>query len=275
MVRGRGRVAVVFGAVVLALSGVGCAPDRAVELPPEGGFDYQLGGAYPPPEGVTTVVRDSTAEPAPGLYSVCYVNGFQTQPDELDRWLDEDPDLVLRDEDGEPVVDPGWPDERILDTSTGERRERIAEILTETIDRCADAGFDAVEFDNLDSYLRSGEALTVDDNLALASVLVGVAHGRGLAAAQKNTAEEAGRGHDEVGFDLAVTESCAAWHECGAYTGVYGSGNVLAVEYPEELAEAALDFDVVCADPERPDRVLLRDAALVPSSDPEHLFEAC
>lgn len=29
---------------------------------------------------MTVVVRDSTDMPEPGLYSICYVNGFQTQP---------------------------------------------------------------------------------------------------------------------------------------------------------------------------------------------------
>src|SRR5699024_6855477 len=43
------------------------APAAAVTPPPaDTGFDYQLGGAYSPPEGTGIVVRDSTAEPAPG-----------------------------------------------------------------------------------------------------------------------------------------------------------------------------------------------------------------
>ncbi len=31
-------------------------------------FDYQLGGAYPPPDKVRAVSRDRTAKPAPGRY---------------------------------------------------------------------------------------------------------------------------------------------------------------------------------------------------------------
>ncbi|WP_250983997.1 endo alpha-1,4 polygalactosaminidase [Rhizobium sp. CG4] len=46
-------------------------PSRAIP-------DYQLGGSYEPPLGVTVVARDSTAMPAEGLYNICYVNGFQT-----------------------------------------------------------------------------------------------------------------------------------------------------------------------------------------------------
>ena len=259
--------------VGLAVSLVACASGSSDGLPEEGGFDYQLGGAYPPPPGVDIVVRDSSAEPEPDLYSVCYVNGFQTQPGDLDAWR-EVPDLLLRGEDGEPVADPGWPDEFLLDTSTSDRRERIAEALTDTIDRCAEAGFDAVEFDNLDSYLRSDEALTSDDNLALATDLVALTHEQGMGAAQKNTVEEADRGKEEVGFDFAITESCGAWSECDGYTRVYGEENVLAIEYPQDLEEAGTSFPEVC-DSDPPSRTILRDLDLVSETEPGHVFETC
>src|SRR6478736_3479936 len=83
-----------------------------VALPPAGGFDYQLGGAYEPPAGTAIVSRDSTDEPAPGLYNVCYVNGFQSQPGEADAW-----DGLLVEGDDGPLADPGWPDEYLFDTS--------------------------------------------------------------------------------------------------------------------------------------------------------------
>lgn len=82
----------------------------------QGAVDYQLGGAYDPAPGVTVVVRDRSEVPAGVVLDVCYVNAFQTQPDELDWWLAEHPDLPLRDAAGEPIVDPGWPDERLRDT---------------------------------------------------------------------------------------------------------------------------------------------------------------
>jgi hypothetical protein len=267
----------VGGVLALAVLVAGCAVDAGVPdgVLPNGGFDYQLGGAYPPAEGVTVVVRDSTAEPARGRYSVCYVNGFQTQPGESDRWLEEAPDLLLHDGEGTPVADPGWPDEMLLDTSTGENRQRITAVLAESVGRCADAGFDAVEFDNLDSHLRSGGALTVDDNLALAGLLVSLAHDHGLDAAQKNAAEEAARGRSEAGFDFAVAESCAAWSECSAYADVYGAENVLAVEYPQDLDGAGLTFEEVCEDPAVVPRTILRDLALVGADHPGYLYEKC
>ena len=75
-------------------------------LPPSNAkFDYQLGGAYTPPAGVTAVSRDRNASPAPGLFNICYVNGFQIQPDEASTWQAQYPDLILRDAGGNPIID--------------------------------------------------------------------------------------------------------------------------------------------------------------------------
>ncbi|MFE6304407.1 endo alpha-1,4 polygalactosaminidase [Nocardiopsis sp. NPDC057823] len=262
----------------LAVLATACAPAADLsshaepEGLPQGGFDYQLGGGYGPPDGVGIVVRDSTDEPEPGLYSVCYVNGFQTQPGEADRWLDEG--LVLLDGAGEPVADPGWPDELLLDTSDPAGRERITELLAGTIGGCADAGFAAVEFDNLDSFTRSDGALTAEDNFALAEALVAVVHEHGMLAAQKNTAEETDRGV-EAGFDFAVAESCGAWDECDVYAAAYGAEGVLDIEYPDTLEERGTTFAEVCADPDTPPRTILRDLDLVPEGARGHLYEAC
>ncbi|GEA87980.1 endo alpha-1,4 polygalactosaminidase [Cellulomonas cellasea] len=233
--------------------------------------DYQLGGAYALPAGVGGVVRDSTSEPAPGAYSICYVNGFQTQPDERTTWLREHPDLVLRDAEGRVVADPGWPDEVLLDTSTDDKRARIAAVIGVSLQRCADAGFDAVELDNLDSYTRSGGLLTADDALATAARYVAVAHGLGLAVGQKNAADLTRRGHDEVGFDFAVAEECHRWDECAAYTDVYGD-QVIDVEYADDLRGT---FAEVCADPQTPFSTVLRDHDLTSPASRAYVFEAC
>ncbi|WP_336643463.1 endo alpha-1,4 polygalactosaminidase [Microbacterium sp. MMO-113] len=246
--------------------GTGSSAD--VALPPTGALpDYQLGGAYDPPEGVGIVGRDRSAEPAAGLYSVCYVNGFQTQPGELDAWPD---DLLLRDGD-EVVFDPDWPDEALLDTGSAAQRSRIAEIVIPWIEGCADSGFQAVEFDNLDSFSRSGGALSLDDNLALAELLVDAAHGVGLAAGQKNAAEHADVLKERAGFDFAVTEECAAFAECGAYTAVYGA-HVIDIEYTDQLPRP---FTEMCADPDTPASTVLRDRDLVTPDDEGYVFAGC
>lgn len=269
MTRIRPAAAVLIAAVLLL---AGCAapeqPTASDGFPAGAGVDYQLGGAYPPPAGVGIVARDSTAEPADGVWSICYVNGFQTQPGELARW---DDDLTLHDAAGDAVADPGWPDELLLDTSDAAKRERIADVLAEDLERCADSGFDAVEFDNLDSFTRAPELLTADDNLALATLLVAQVHAHGLLAGQKNTAELTARLHVEVGFDFAVAEECVAFAECGAYTSVYGDA-VIDIEYSDEPGTT---LEAVCADAERPASTVLRDRDLVAVGEPGYVFGAC
>ncbi|OLF17871.1 endo alpha-1,4 polygalactosaminidase [Actinophytocola xanthii] len=237
-------------------------------FPEDPAFDYQLGGAYPPPEGTAVVVRDAAADPAPGLFNVCYVNGFQTQPGERADWLAHRPELVLHDPAGDPVADENWPDELLLDTSTAQRRDRIAEVVGETVRGCARAGFDAVELDNLDSYLRSGGALTMADNLALATALIRIAHDSGLSVGQKNTADLGVRGRDEAGFDFAVVEECRRWDECDAYREAYG-GRVIDIEYTDDWPEPAQ----ACAG-DGP-ATILRDRALVPAGEPGHFYRHC
>lgn len=256
------------GLLLAAVALSGCAaPPNGIRLPPPGAPDYQLGGAYDPPAEVTIVSRDRSAEPAVGVYSICYVNAFQTQPGEIGDWPAE---LLLR--EGDTVVfDPSWPDEALLDTSTDEKRGRIEEIVGPWIRKCADSGFDAVEFDNLDTYTRSDGALTLSGNLALAARLVATAHDAGLAAGQKNAAEDAAALRARAGFDFAVAEECAAFAECAAYTAVYGD-RVIDIEYSDT---DGFDFAAVCADPDTPGSVVLRDRGLVTPENPSYVYEVC
>ncbi|MFD6157360.1 endo alpha-1,4 polygalactosaminidase [Nocardia sp. NPDC060256] len=243
-----------------------------VQLPPTRAIaDYQLGGAYPPPTGVEVVTRDSTAQPAPGLYNICYINGFQTQPADREHWLSERRDLVLADKSGRPVIDPDWPDELILDTSTEAKRRRLTDILAPTIRQCRDAGFRAVEFDNLDSYSRSRGQLTAEMNFDLAAKLVGVAHEAHLAVGQKNAAELSVRAKTRAGFDFAVTEECFQFRECDSYRKVYGD-LVIDIEYPDNLSTP---FDRVCTDPSRAATTILRDRKLVPHGNTGYLYQHC
>lgn len=245
---------------------VSTTPSQQPALPPAGAlFDYQLGGAYPPPPGVEIVARDRTAAPADGMYNICYINAFQTQPGELDTWPS---DLLLRDADGDPFHDPDWPDEVIVDTR---QPDAVAAIVGPWIDGCAAAGYNAVEFDNLDTYTRTGDLLSRDDNLALARLLVARAHDDGLAAGQKNAAEDAALLHEQAGFDFAITEECVAYDECGAYTDVYGE-HVLAIEYPDTLTDP---WSEVCARADLPASLILRDRDLVTPDRKDYVFETC
>jgi hypothetical protein len=217
-------------------TGGSAAPSKpgAVQLPPRNvGFDYQIGGAYPPPAGVRIVARDRAAEPAPGLYNICYVNAFQAQPDARDDWP---ADLLLRDKKGEVVVDGDW-DEALLDIGTPAKRGRIADRINQWIDDCAAKEYDAVEPDNYDSYTRSRGLLTADDAMSFIKLLSAHAHARGLAVAQKNTVELAGL-KSRTGLDFAVAEECGAYDECGAYAEAFDD-RVVVIEYTERGVEKA------------------------------------
>jgi hypothetical protein len=265
-----GRALVVAGVLAVLLGVPGCGAEQraadGVRLPPPGAvFDYQLGGAYRPPAGVRVVVRDRTARPA-GRYAVCYVNAFQTQPGAaLRAWRRDRPELLLRDADGEPVVDERW-GEALFDISTPARRRALAARVGAWIDGCAAEGFDAVELDNLDSFARSGGRLDEEDAVAFARLLTGRAHRAGLAAAQKNTVALLDD-RPRTGFDFAVAEECAAHGECAAFTAAYG-GRVFAVEYDRAAFAAA------CGRRGGPP-LLLRDVELRPAGAPGHVRAWC
>jgi len=202
------------------------APSYAgVTLPPTGtDWDYQLGGARAVPHHVGIVERDRRATTVAGRYAVCYVNGFQTQANEKRFWH-RHWSLVLKD-GGKPVVDSVW-GEWLLDIRTPARRTALARIMGRWTRGCADDGYDAVEYDNLDSFSRSHHLITRAETRAFAALLVARAHAHDLAAAQKNWAEWDGT---TVGFDFAIAEQCAQYRECGSYVASYGR-HVLAVEY--------------------------------------------
>jgi len=193
------------------------------------------------------------------------VNGFQTQPDEDDFWTGDRADLLLRDGDGDPVIDPDW-DEALLDITTADKRGRLADIVGGWIDGCVDDGFDAVEIDNLDTYARSGDRISQDDAVAFVQLLVARAHARGVPLAQKNSAEIVDR-RAEMGTDFAVVEECNRYDECDVFTGAYGD-QVFVIEYRRG------DFTTGCADfPEL--SIVLRDLNLVGPGSGSYVFDGC
>jgi hypothetical protein len=228
-------------------------------------FDYQIGGAYTPPSGVRVVSRDRNSPKAPGLYNICYVNGFQIQPDEESFWRSEHPDLILRDAKGDSVVDPDW-NEMLLDTSTQENRARLATIIGDWMARCKTAGFDAIELDNLDSYTRSSGLLDQADNVALMTQLSATAHALGLAVAQKNSSELLGS-VATMGTDFAVVEECNRYSECRDYQRAYGD-RLFVIEYRVQ------DFEAGCTDfPEL--SIVLRDLDVSTPASLKYVHEGC
>ncbi|MCB5905951.1 endo alpha-1,4 polygalactosaminidase [Streptomyces pinistramenti] len=233
-------------------------------------FDYQLGGPYRPAPDVRVVSRDRTAKPVPGLYNVCYVNAFQTQPgkETVRWWQRHHPELLLRKggPDGDLVIDEDW-DEPLLDISTGSRRAALAEVVGRWIDGCATAGFDAVEPDNLDSYQRSHGLLDADDAAAFARLLAARAHRQGLAIAQKNTTDLVGE-HARIGFDFAVTEECGRYQECEQFATAYDN-RVFDIEY------RAQDLTAACKSWGSSLSLVLRDRDVRPKDESGYVHRHC
>lgn len=246
------RAGSVLVLIMVAVLVAGPASAAVRPLPLGTDVDYQLGGNRAVPANVGIVERDRSAAPVPGRYNICYVNGFQTQTSERRFWSLH-PHLILRNH-GRPVIDQGW-GEKLLDTRTAVKRAKLAAIVGRWVDGCARAGYDAVEFDNLDSFSRSQHLLTRADNEAMARLLVRRAHRAGLAAGQKNWAEWNGR---TVGYDFAIAEECGRYDECGSYVAHY-SDRVLVIEY------RAVDFTKTCAAWGDRLAVVLRDRALSPT----------
>lgn len=250
-----------LGAVAI----LGACGSAGLRLPPvDARFDYQLGGAYPPPDGAAVVVRDRRATPAPGVYNICYVNGFQIQPEDAAAWRSQHPDLILRDRHGQPLRDEAW-NETLIDVRAT-RRGAVAEIVGAWIAGCKAAGFDAVEIDNLDSYTRSGGLVQDTDAVATMALFSGAAHAAGLAIAQKNAAALVAR-RAQLGTDFAIAEECSRYAECDAYRDAY-AGHVLVIEYRRE------DFRAACA--AYPGlSIVLRDRPLSRPGDPGYVFDSC
>lgn len=239
----------------------------AVTGPPTGGgFDYQLDGDYPViPDGDLVVRQWADGSPDPDLYSVCYFNAFQTESDANGAGGEENwpESLVLED------TDPEWPGEHPIDIGTEAHREEATEFVSRALTTCAERGFDAVEFDNLDSYLRYPNLpFGREDAIAYAGMLVEAATRVGLAAGQKNAPELLDVGRSTIGFDFAIVEQCGQYDECEQFVDTYGSA-VFDVEYTDDgLAAACRAIGDKAA-------VIRRDLALSPAGSPDHVYRTC
>lgn len=247
--------------------GIGTADAATYTAPPTNAqFDYQIGGAYAPPSGVRVVSRDRTATPAAGLYNICYVNVFQTQPDEISWWQANHDDLLLKDANGQYVVDSDW-GENLIDVSTPAKRTAVAAIVNGWIDGCAAKGFKAVEPDNIDSYERSKGLLQKSNAIALLKLLASHTHDKGLAIAQKNTTD-LGTAGKAAGLDFAIAEECGRYDECGDYTSVYGN-NVIVIEYTKSA------FTKACNAYGASLSIVLRDLDVTAPGSGSYKYAAC
>ncbi len=205
--------------------------------------DYQLGGAYPPPAGVNVVARDSTAAPARGLYNICYVNGFQSQPGAA--WPRE---FLVTDKKGEAVGRPGLAgrisSERFFGGSSACNLETPCHHdiqLCSSRVRCRGV--------RQPRFLHEIERRTQAERRSRFRGLVGARRSRagfGRRAEEYTTAVRPGAREDR--FDFAVSEECHRYDECSEYTRYYGD-KVINIEYTDNLRGRFAD---VCAIPTTP-----------------------
>jgi hypothetical protein len=122
----------------------------------------------------------------------------------------------------------GWPGERWLDIR---RRSVLEPIMTHRVHKCARAGFDAVEFDNVDAYTNpTGFPLTGKNQRRYDVFLANVAHRNGLSVGLKNDLGQIPK--LKRYFDFAINEQCMQYSECGALRAFTRAGKpVFEVEY--------------------------------------------
>ena len=104
----------------------------------------------------------------------------------------------------------GWPGEKWLDIR---QTTTLLPIMQARVQTCQLAGFDGVEFDNVDGYAnRSGFPLTANDQLVYNASLANLAHQFGLTVALKNDMAQVGA--LKPYFDYAINEQCFQYREC-------------------------------------------------------------
>jgi endo-alpha-1,4-polygalactosaminidase (GH114 family) len=110
-----------------------------------------------------------------------------------------------------------FPNERWLNVNDGRgQRDFILRRVEARTEKCARAGFDGVEYDNVDAYAQgrktTGWRISPDVQLVFNRALARIAHRNGLSVALKNDIGQLER--LEPHFDYAINEQCFQYSEC-------------------------------------------------------------
>ncbi len=177
-------------------------------------------------DGVTPNSQATNAIHARGGHALCYVSAGS--------WENWRPDAAAFPESVMGRKN-GWPGERWLDIR---QLSILLPIMEARVQKCRDAGFDGVEWDNVDGYSnRTGFPLTYADQLTYNAALANLAHQYGLTVALKNDVEQLA--DLAPYFDYAVNEQCQQYNECGGYTAQFINHGkaVWQVEYKLSLGK--------------------------------------
>lgn len=126
----------------------------------------------------------------------------------------------------------GWPGEQWLDVNDDKgQRTFLLQELGKRLDKCVAAGFDAVEFDNVDGTSNStGFTITAASQEYFDASIANLAHLKGLSVGLKNDVDQAT--DLEPYFDFAVNEQCWEYQECDSLAAFQSANKaVFNVEY--------------------------------------------
>jgi hypothetical protein len=163
---------------------------------------------------------------AAGKKAICYVSAGSWENWRADA--NQFPASVLGNKNG-------WAGEKWLDVR---QTSVLLPIMEARVQKCAQAGFDGVEWDNVDGYTnRTGFPLTAADQLTYDASLANLGHTYGLTVALKNDVEQVA--DLAPYFDYAVNEQCQQYGECSGYTANFINAGkaVFQVEYKLHLGK--------------------------------------
>ncbi|MHB1209730.1 MAG: endo alpha-1,4 polygalactosaminidase [Acidimicrobiales bacterium] len=171
------------------------------------------------PSGATPNASGVRAIRSAGGYAICYVDAG--------TWESWRPDAAAFPKSLLGRSN-GWPGERWLDI----RRTRVLlSIMARRVALCQRAGFQAVDFDNVDAYDNTtGFAITAADQITYDRALAALAHRDHMAVGLKN---DGGQARVLVRyFDFAIDEQCVQYHSCAQLDPFLRAGKpVYDVEY--------------------------------------------
>lgn len=236
--------------VMRTLPALALCASAALAQPAHVPWDVQFSGPVDP--ALPVVIRSLDLDDTPpalvadltarGVFTICYVSVGT-----LESWR-SDASRIPADLIG--AAYDGWPGERFLDIRD---HDRLRPVMRARFARCAAAGFQAIEADNIDlNWADTGFALSESDAVAWARAMAEDAHDLGLVIGQKNAPDLTAQLEDA--FDFAITEDCLTDGWCADLAPYAQTGRaILAIEYripaaqrPQACAQAhALGLSVV------------------------------
>ena len=174
---------------------------------------YAANGTTPNAAGVKAIHRV-------GGRAVCYVSGGSAE-----KWR---PDYASFASILGNALD-GWPGERWVDIRA---LTVLRPLMTVRAEKCRSAGFDAIDWDNVDGYTNNtGFPLAAADQLAYNRLLARITHQLGLAVGLKNDLDQVAELLAD--FDFAINEQCGQYSgECALLLPFSRAGKaVVQIEY--------------------------------------------